>query len=339
MRRRRIGCSSLVVSEIDLGTMTFGSTCDEKRAFQIMDMAYEAGIDFFDTAEIYPVPPDSSYVHRTEEIVGKWLRTKPRDSLLLATKFCGPGHGWFVPPVRRGRTAVDRHHIRRAIEGSLSRLETDYVDLYQAHWPDHDYGYEETLETLHELIQSGKVRYIGCSNENAWGVMKSVAVAGQHVWPRYQSIQNNFSLLNRRFEDELAEICRRERISLLPYSPIGGGVLTGKYNTPEPPADARFSYYLREGGERQQVMARRFVNEKSLATTQEILRIAQQLNVSSAALAVAWSKQHDFVASTLVGANSASQLEQVLPAADLVLDPEILQQIDEVSRKYPYPLG
>jgi aryl-alcohol dehydrogenase-like predicted oxidoreductase len=339
MQRRRIGRSSLVVSEIGLGTMTFGSTCDETQAFRIMDLAYEAGVDFLDTAEIYPVPPDITYVHRTEEIVGKWLRGKPRDSILLATKFCGPGHGWFVPPVRRGRTAVDRHHIRRAIEGSLARLQTDYVDLYQAHWPDHDFSYEPTLEALNELVQEGKVRYLGASNENAWGVMKSLAVAERLGVPRYESVQNNFSILNRRFEDELAEICRRERIGLLAYSPIGGGVLTGKYNVPDPPPQARFSYYLREGGERQQIMARRFVNEKSLATTEVVIEIARQLNVSAGALAVAWSKQHDFVASTLVGANTREQLEEILPAADLVLETDILRQIDEISRAYPYPLG
>jgi aryl-alcohol dehydrogenase-like predicted oxidoreductase len=339
MQRRRIGRSSLVVSEICLGTMTFGSTCEESQAFRIMDMAHEAGIDFLDTAEIYPVPPEASYVHRTEEIVGKWLRTKSRESLLIATKFCGPGHGWFVPPVRQGRTAVDRYHIRQAIEGSLRRLQTDYIDLYQSHWPDHDFSYDLTLDALSELIEEGKVRYIGVSNENAWGLMKSAATAEQGNWPRYESVQNNFSILNRRFEDEMAEICRRERISLLPYSPIGGGVLTGKYNVPEPPRNARFSHYLREGGERQKIMAKRFVNEKSLATTAAILELARELGVTSAALAVAWSKQHDFVASTIIGVNTPEQLEQILPAADLILERETLQRIDEICRQYPYPLG
>lgn len=319
--------------------MTFGSTCDEAQAFRIMDRAYEAGIDFLDTAEIYPVPPDIAYVHQTEEIVGKWLRTKPRDGLLIATKFCGPGHGWFVPPVRQGRTAVDGHHIRLAIEGSLRRLQTDYIDLYQTHWPDHDFPYEETLEALTQLVEEGKVRYIGASNENAWGMMKSLAVAEHGGWARYESIQNNFSILNRRFEDELAEICRRERVSLLPYSPIGGGVLTGKYNVPEPPASARFSHYLREGGERQKVMARRFVNDKSLATTQAILELAQELGVTPATLAVAWSKQHDFVASTIIGVNSVEQLEEILPAAEFVLTSETLSRIDEISKQFPYPLG
>ena len=227
MKRRRIGRSSLVVSEICLGTMTFGSTCDEADSFRILDRAYEAGIDFFDTAEIYPVPPDPSWVHRSEEILGKWLRTKPRDAVFVATKFCGPGHGWFIPPVREGRTGLDRHHIRRAIDASLRRLDTDYIDLYQTHWPDHDFPYEHTLSALHECVREGKARYLGSSNENAWGVMKALAIAERNGWSRYESIQNNYSVVQRRFEDELAEICRREQLSLLPYSPLAGGVLTG----------------------------------------------------------------------------------------------------------------
>lgn len=318
--------------------MTFGSTCDEAGAFRIMDRALEAGINFFDTAEIYPVPPEMEWVHRTEEIVGKWLKTKPRDALVIATKFCGPGHGWFIPPVREGMTGIDRHHIRRAIEASLKRLQTDYIDLYQTHWPDHEFPYEHTLQVLDELIQEGKVRYIGCSNEIPWGVMKSLAVAEQYGTARYESIQNNFSLINRRFEDSLAEICRRESLSLLPYSPIGGGVLTGKYQAGQFPAGARFSLY-RDSGPRQQQMARRFVNEKSLATTAELLTLARELNITPATLATAWSKQHDFVASTIIGANTREQLEEILPAADVILPPEILARIDEITARYPYPLG
>lgn len=338
MQRRRIGKTSLAVSEICLGTMTFGSSCDEAEAFRIMDRAYEAGVNFLDAAEIYPVPPEKEWVHRTEEIVGKWLKTKPRDALVIATKFCGPGHGWFVPPVREGLTGIDRHHIRRAIEGSLRRLQTDYVDLYQTHWPDHDFPYQETLAALDELIWEGKVRYIGCSNEIPWGLMKSLAVAEQLGVHRYESIQNNFSLINRRFEDSLAEICRREEVSLLPYSPIGGGVLTGKYQNNQFPAGARFTIY-RESGPRQQQMTRRFVNDKSLATTAELVELSRELQLSPATLATAWSKQHSFVASTIVGANTLGQLEEILPAAEVQLSEEVLRRIDEITARYPYPLG
>lgn len=339
MKRRRLGRTSLVVSEICLGTMTFGSTCDEQESFRILNRAFDAGVDFFDTAEIYPVPPDPAHVFRSEEILGRWLQTKSRDAVFIATKFCGPAHGWFVPPVRDGRTAIDRHHIRRAIEGSLRRLGTDYVDLYQTHWPDHDVPYEPTLAALDELVRAGKVRHIGSSNENAWGVMKAQAAAERSGGARYETIQNNFSLVNRRFEDELAEVCRRERISLLPYSPLGGGVLTGKYNTEPWPQDTRFETYRRTGGERQQAMARRFASEKSLQTARELATLANDLNLSPATLAVAWSKQHDFVGSTIIGANRVCQLEETLAATDRELDADVLKKIDEITAKYSYPLG
>lgn len=322
-----------------MGTMTFGSQLDERESFAVMDRAYEAGIDFFDTAEIYPVPPKAEWVNRTEEIVGKWLKGKDRSSIVLATKVVGPGHGWFVPPIRSGKTALDRFHIRTAIEGSLRRLQTDYVDLYQTHWPDHDFGYEETLQTLTELQQEGKVRIVGSSNETEWGAMKANQVAQEKGFARYQTIQNNFSINNRRFEDALADICRREGISLLPYSPIGGGVLSGKYNDGALPAGSRFTEYLQGDGERQRQMAERFVNEKSLATTAELIELAQELQMDVVTLAVAWSKQHDFVASTIIGANSIEQLEPSLAAAGLTLSDETLQRIDAISQKYPYPMG
>lgn len=151
MKKRRLGRSNLVVSEICLGTMTFGSTCEEAESHRILDECFDRGVDFLDTAEIYPVPPDARYVHRTEEIVGRWLKNRPRDSVIVATKVCGPGHGWFVPPVRSGKTALDARHIRIAIEGSLERLQTDYVDLYQTHWPDHDANYTDILMALDRL--------------------------------------------------------------------------------------------------------------------------------------------------------------------------------------------
>lgn len=339
MEKRRLGRSGIVVSEICMGTMTFGSALDEAESFAVMDHALENGIDFFDTAEIYPVPPLAEYVYRTEEIVGKWLRGKDRDSVLLATKVVGPAHGWFVPPIRGGHSALDRHNIRKALEGSLRRLQTDYVDLYQTHWPDHDFGYEETLQTLTELQDEGKIRVIGSSNETEWGTMKANQVAKEKGFARYDSIQNNFSINNRRFEDALADICRREQISLLPYSPIGGGVLSGKYNDGALPRGARFSDYLETGGPRQKAMAQRFVNEKSLATTGKLIELAEELSIDVVTLAVAWSKQHDFVASTIVGANSVEQLEPSLAAADLKLSAETLERIDAISREFPYPMG
>ena len=339
MKKNRLGTSGIAVSELCLGTMTFGSTCDEPTAHRIMDRSIEAGIDFFDTAEIYPVPPKIDWVHKTEEIVGNWLKSKPRHSVIIATKVVGPSHAWFVPPVRNGKTALDRVHIRTAIEGSLKRLQTDYIDLYQTHWPDHEAGYEELLGVMTELVQEGKVRAIGSSNETAWGTMKAQAVSEQHGFVRYQTIQNNFSINNRRFEDALSDICRRENIGLLPYSPLAGGVLTGKYNVSELPENSRFTRYLEMGQPRQKEIADRFLNEKSLATTAALRPIADKEGVTVAQLSLAWSRQHDFVPSTIFGVNTLDQLEENLKAAEITLSEDTLVEIDNISQQYPYPMG
>ena len=285
------------------------------------------------------MPPKEEWMGRSEEIFGKWLKTKDRDAIILATKVAGPGHGWFRPPVRKGKTALDRVQIRTAIEGSLRRLDVDYVDLYQTHWPDHDYGYEETLTALTELQEEGKIRVFGSSNETAWGTMKAEQVAKEKGLGRYETIQNNFSINNRRFEDALGDICEREGISLLPYSPIGGGVLSGKYNDGALPKGARFSEYLKSDGVRQRAMADRFVNEKSLATTAALIELAKANDMDVVTLAVAWSKQHKFVASTIIGANSIEQLKPSLAAKDLKLSDEVLQAVDAIGEKYPYPMG
>ena len=247
MKTRRLGRSAMVVSEICMGTMTFGNQADEAMSHRILDQSFEAGITFYDTAENYPVPPDEKYAGLTEEIVGRWMKTKKREQIILATKVSGPSHGWIRSAQRSGMTALDRHNIVRAVEASLDRLQTDYIDLYQTHWPDHAGPYDEVVETLDELVRSGKVRAVGCSNETAWGLMKSLAASERLGAARCQSIQNNFSLNNRRFEDELAQVCRQEGVSLIPYSPLAGGVLTGKYQGGARPEGARFSNYLQIG--------------------------------------------------------------------------------------------
>jgi aryl-alcohol dehydrogenase-like predicted oxidoreductase len=338
MQHRRLGKSAIVVSDICMGTMTFGNQADEKTALRILDKCFEAGINFYDTAEGYPVPPDAKYVGRTEEIVGKWLKTKPRDAIIMATKVSGPSHVWFKSPKREGMTALDRRNIMVAVEDSLKKLGTDYIDLYQTHWPDHEAPFEEQLEALDELVRAGKVRIIGNSNETSWGMMKSLQVAKELGTARYQTIQNNFSLNNRRFEDDLAQICRMEGVSLIPYSPLGGGVLTGKYQNGVRPKGARFSNYLAMEG-RQAAMARRFVNERSLASTERFMGIAAEAGISVATLAVAWSKQHDFVASTIVGVTAEEHLPEIFAAADLVLSDETLKAIDKVSQEIRYPMG
>src|SRR5258705_7390686 len=196
MKRRRLGRSGLVVSEICLGTMTFGSMADEATSFAIMDLAFEAGVDFLDAAEVYPVPPSEKTAGRTEEIVGKWLKRHARDAVIVATKIAGPGGGWFPAVVRHGKTTLDRHAIEHAVEGSLRRLGTDYIDLYQTHWPDPDLPIEETLRGLERVIASGKVRHAGCSNETAYGFTKALTVSEYAGLPRYETIQNSFSLVN-----------------------------------------------------------------------------------------------------------------------------------------------
>ena len=338
MKHRRLGKSAIYVSDICMGTMTFGSQTDEKEAFRILDECYDAGINFYDAAENYPVPPDPKWAGRTEEIVGKWMKTKDRDSLIIATKVSGPSHGWIKSSQRAGMTAMDRHNITRAVEASLERLGTDYIDLYQTHWPDHGTDFDETMETLDELIRAGLVRIIGSSNENAWGTMKSLAASERLGTARYQTIQNNFSLNNRRFEDELANICKRENVSLIPYSPIGGGVLSGKYNGGATPEGARFSSYIKKGG-RHTLMAQRFVNDKSLAATERYMAIAAEAGMSPVTLATAWSKQHDFVASTIVGVSRQDQLAPILAAADLTLSDEVMKACDAVSKDILYPMG
>jgi len=338
MQRRRLGTTGLTVSEICLGTMTFASHADEATSLQILDHAFEAGIDFLDVAEVYPVPPKPEYAGQSEVIIGKWLKDRPRDSVVIATKVAGPGGGWFVPPVRGGRTALDAHHIERAVEGSLKRLGTDYIDLYQTHWPDPEVPIEVTLEGLERVIRAGKVRYIGASNETAYGLTKAVYTAKNEGLPKYETIQNNFSLLNRRFEDELANVCRREKVSLIPYSPIGGGVLSGKYNGGNWPEPARFSRY-RSDPARGQTMTKRFVNEKTLATTERIGKLAAALEISPVTFAVAWSLVHDFVASTIIGATRVEQLAEIVRASEVKLPAEVLTKVDEISREILYPMG
>lgn len=339
MGNRRLGKSAIVVSDICMGTMTFGSQADEAVAHRVLDMSLDAGINFFDTAEGYPVPPDVKWVGRTEEIVGRWLKGKNRDAIILATKVSGPSHVWFKSPKRGGMTALDRHNITVAVEDSLRRLQTDYIDLYQTHWPDHGTPYEETMEVLDELVRAGKVRILGCSNETSWGLMKSIQASERLGVARYQTIQNNFSINNRRFEDELAQVCREEGVSLIPYSPLAGGVLSGKYQDGARPEGARFTRYMDMTDARQAAMAMRFAGPRALESTAKILEIAKEAGMSPVTLATAWSKQHDFVASTIVGVSSVEQCAEIFAANDLVLPADVMKAIHKVTKEVLYPMG
>ncbi len=339
MKYNYIGRSGLRVSPICMGTMTFGSTTTKEEAFKIMDKAYERGINFFDTAELYPVPPKADTAGVTEKIVGEWLKTKQRDSVILATKVAGASSGWFVPPIRHGLTAIDSFHIKTAIEGSLKRLDTDYIDLYQMHWPDTIVPIEESMKAFDELVREGKVRYLGTSNDSAYGLTKANETSKYNNLARFESIQNNFSLLNPRFHDELANVCERENISLLPYSPIAGGVLSGKYNAGLYPEESRFGIYMANKNPRVQAMADRFVNNKTIEATKRYVKLAKEYEISSVTLAVAYSKHFDFVASTIIGARVLSQLDESLAALDFKIEDELMLKIKEIQKDILYPMG
>ena len=339
MQYKYIGKTGLRVTPICLGTMSFGSWSDEQESFKIMDKAYDFGINFFDTAELYPVPPKAEYAGESESIIGRWLKDKPRDKLIIASKVAGAASGWFVPPIRHGMTAIDKFHIKTAIEGSLKRLGTDYIDLYQMHWPDSVVPIEESLKAFDELVKEGKVRYVGTSNDSAYGLTKANETSSRLGIARFESIQNNFSLNNPRFLDELANICREEKISLLPYSPIAGGVLSGKYNAKLYPQTARFSEYLKSGDNRGLAQSFRFVNDKTLATTAKYMEIAKRLNISPVTLAVAYSKQFDFVASTIIGARTSEQLDESFAAMELELSDDVMSEIQTIQEEIIYPMG
>ncbi len=338
MKQRRLGRSGLVVSELCIGTMTFGNMADEAASFAILDKAFDHGVDFIDVAEVYPVPPDVRYAGCSEEICGKWLTGRPRDSVVVATKMAGPGGGWFPTPVRSGKTGLDRHNVERAVEQSLRRLGTDYIDLYQTHWPDPDFPVEHTLEALERMVEEGKVRAVGCSNETAYGLTRSLWMADRHGTVRFETIQNNLSLLSRRFEDELARVCRREKLSLLAYSPLAGGVLTDKYRDGAWPENARFTRY-KEHSQRTQTMTARFVNERTLAATHQLGAVARDCGVSLVTLAIAWTLTRDYLGATILGATRPDQLDDALAAADLTLPDDALRECDRIRRDIPYPTG
>ena len=339
MKYRYIGKSGLRVSEIGLGTMTFGTNADKKESFAIMDRAYEAGINFIDTAELYPSPISTELAGVSEEWIGEWLQSKPRDSIILASKVTGGANSWFVPPIRHGLTALDSFHIIRAVEGSLKRLKTDYIDLYQIHWSDTIVPIEETLRALDKLIESGKVRYIGSSNYSAYELTKANEIAKYKKLHRFQSIQNNFSLNNPRFLDELSTVCQKENISLLAYSPLAGGVLSGKYNSGEYPKDARYSHHIKSKSQRERDMAKRFINSKTIEATKRYMALAKELNISSITLSIAWVLSFDFVASALTSARKKEQLDSVLAGGEFNITEDILKEIEKIQQDIKYPMG
>lgn len=342
MEYRRLGSSDLKVSALALGTMTFGEQNTEADAHAQLEYAISRGVNFIDTAEMYPVAPRAETVHRTEIYIGNWLKMQQRDKLIVATKIAGPARGfnWI-----RGTPRINREHLTAAIDGSLRRLHTDYVDLYQIHWPDryvpmfgstsYDVAQEreatpiaEQLQVLAELVKAGKVRHIGLSNETPWGVAEFIRCAEQLGLPRIVSIQNAYHLMNRTFEMGLAEICRHNHVGLLAYSPLAFGWLTGKYLA-DPNAKGRITLFPGFG--------QRYNKPNVPAATKEYMRIAQRAGLTPASLALAFARTRWFNSSVILGATTLEQLKENLDSAEIKLSAETLGEIEAVHKFLPNP--
>lgn len=340
MQKRPLGRTDVTVSEICLGTMTYGQQTDEADAFAQMDYALAHGVNFFDTAELYSIPPRAETYGATERIIGQWLSArKSRDKIVLATKVVGRSSShWF----RNGETArLDRKNIFYAVENSLKRLQTDYIDLYQLHWPDRpmalfdglsnayrDHGgpdgvtFEETLSALGDLVKQGKIRHFGVSNETPWGVSQFLRASEVGVGPRLVSIQNAFHLLNRQFELGLAEFAFREQTGLLAYSPLGQGFLTGKYLHGARPEGARFTLFSR---------GQRYEKPGVDEAIEDYLALAKEAGLHPVHLALAFVTSRPFVTANIIGATNLDQLKLILDAPHK-LDPEILRRIDAIHQ-------
>lgn len=343
MKTRRLGRTDIEVSEICLGTMTWGEQNSEREAAAQLDLATAEGINFIDAAEMYPVPPRAETQGLTEVYLGNWLaRRGRRDDLVIASKVAGPGNG--LTYLRNG-PQLTRPHIRKACEDSLERLQTDYIDLYQVHWPGRNanffgkLGYqhkpdeqsvpiEETLEALHELVQEGKIRQIGISNETPWGTAEYLRLARENDWPRVVSIQNPYNLLNRTFEVGMAEVACREQVGLLAYSPLAFGVLTGKYLGGKRPDGARLSLYTRFA---------RYTSQRGEEATRAYVALAKKHGLAPAQMALAYVTGRDFVTSNIIGATSLEQLRENISSASLILDDQVLADIEALHGDFTYP--
>ncbi|MFQ5581862.1 MAG: NADP(H)-dependent aldo-keto reductase [Mariprofundaceae bacterium] len=344
MKYRRLGHMDIDVSVIALGTMTWGEQNTQAEAFEQMDYALDQGVNFFDTAELYAIPPRMETYGATETIIGNWFRqTGKRDQVILASKVCGPT-AW-CPHIRQGRSKLDKKNIVRACENSLKRLQTDYIDLYQVHWPERSanffgqLGYtpqddagatpiEETLTALSGLAQQGKIRHIGISNESPWGVMRYLQAAEDTGLPRIVSIQNPYSLLNRSFEVGLAEIACREKVGLLAYSPLGFGTLSGKYLGGAKPAGARITLFPDYT---------RYTKPAGIAATESYVELAQEHGLDPAQMALAYVHSRPFLTSTIIGATTMKQLKNNIASIDLNLSEAVLDGIEAIHTAHPNP--
>lgn len=343
IKTQTVGRNGFKIPSICLGTMTFGQQTSESDAHSQLDYAQLRGVNFIDTAEMYSVPPRAETFGRSEQIVGNWLKKQARNSVLIATKVAGPSRNlnW----IRGGPLALDRENIRTAINGSLKRLQTDYVDLYQLHWPErnqpmfgewqyHPANNREStsirtqLEALAELVEEGKIRAIGLSNEHPWGVMQFIRLADELGLPHIVSTQNAYNLLNRNFESGLSEVCHHEQVGLLAYSPLAFGHLTGKYlKNPDNPG--RLMQWPNFG--------QRYTKPNVLPATQAYAALAQSHGLSLTQMALGFVHSRWFVSSTIIGASSLSQLQETLPATLTPISEQLISEINAIHLQYTNP--
>jgi aryl-alcohol dehydrogenase-like predicted oxidoreductase len=343
MEYRRLGRTDLNVSALCLGTMTWGEQNTEQEAFEQIDRAKSVGVNFIDTAEMYPVPPRAETYAQTETIIGNYFKARGnRQEFILASKIAGPGNG--ITHIRDGQLKFNRKHIVAALDASLKRLQTDWIDLYQLHWPERQtnffgkLGYQycddeftpfvETLEALSEQVAAGKIRHIGLSNETPWGLSQLLKLSDSKQLPRVASIQNPYSLLNRTFEVGLAEIAIHEHAGLLAYSPLAFGMLSGKYERGAKPEGARLTLFER---------FQRYNNPESIAATTRYVELARTHGLDPAQMALAFVTSRPFVTSNIIGATTLEQLDSNLSSIDLKLSEEVLTQIESIHKQQPNP--
>jgi aryl-alcohol dehydrogenase-like predicted oxidoreductase len=343
MKFRKLGTTNVDVSVICLGTMTWGEQNTQKEAFEQMDYASEMGVNFFDTAELYPVPPGAKTYGRTEQMIGNWFKEKKnREKIVLATKVAGPRCNW----IRGGENNFNEKNISAAIEGSLKRLKTDYIDLYQLHWPEraaNNFGqigyihkdkegkwndFESILKILEKFIKSGKIKYVGVSNETPYGLSKYLEISKNKNLPRMMSIQNPYSLVNRTYEIGLSEISIRDKCGLLAYYPLATGYLSGKYRNNQKPKNSRQALF--KGWER-------FGNPRAVRSYDKYYDLAKEFKMSATQLALAFVNSRDFVTSNIIGATSLSQLKENISSIDIDLNDEIIEKINLINSENPNP--
>jgi len=344
MQYRQLGYTDIDVSVICLGTMTWGEQNAEAEAFTQMDYAVEQGVNFFDTAELYSIPPKADTYGSTETIIGNWFaRTAKRNDIILASKIAGPGEEW-LPHIRNGKTRFNADDIESALNASLKRLQTDYIDVYQLHWPERktnffgELGYtssadtftdfSETLQALQKQVQAGKIRYVGLSNETPWGVMQFLKASEQLKLPRVVSIQNPYSLLNRSYDIGLAEISWQERCGLLAYSPLGFGVLSGKYINGQQPENARLTNWPDYA---------RYSSASAIRATEQYVALALSHELDPAQMALAYVNSRPFLTSNIIGATNMQQLKMNIASEEIQLSDEVLEGIEAIHAEISNP--